>query len=178
VEHKTHLLSFYAGTRPDGEGRFLREIQYGPDHKLECTHDYIQWLFPLMEKSGFQPDTPILDAKDVREFRSRSELHRNLRSSFMRMLIFYGFELVEDDPLRVVPSESFDERSRNWLTLSNHNHLRITRILKSLRVLGLEEEAAAFFRCLAGLYGKESATNAPRISEETFSYWRSAANSE
>jgi hypothetical protein len=91
------------------------------------------------------------------------------------MLVFYGFELVEDDPLRVVPSESFPEQSTNWLELSNHNHLRITRILKSLRLLGLEEESAAFFRCLAGLYGKESATAAPRISEETFHYWRSAA---
>ena len=178
MAHKTHLLNFYAGTRSDGEGRFLREIQYWPDHKLESTHDYIQWLFPLAETSGFQPDAPILDAKGIQEFRSRSELRRNLRASCVRMLVFYGFELQEDDSLRIVPSKSFGERSRNWLTPSNHNHLRITRILKSLRLLGLEEEAAVFFRCLAGLYGKESATPAPRISEETFSYWRSAANSE
>jgi len=82
----------------------------------------------------------------------------------------------EEDPLRVVPSASFPEQSRNWLTLANHNHLRITRILRSLRLVGLEDEAAAFFRCLAGLHGKEAASAEPRISEETFNYWRAAVS--
>jgi hypothetical protein len=44
-----------------------------------------------------------------------------------------------------------------------------------MNLLGLEEEAAALFRCLSGLYGKESAMSEPRISQETFGYWRSAA---
>src|ERR1700724_1685605 len=50
----------------------------------------------------------------------------------------------------------FADRSDNWLTASNHKHLRITRILKSLRPLGLEAEAAAFFNCLADIYGEEN----------------------
>jgi len=56
VEESTHLLGFYAGTRPDDRGRFLREIHRWPDYKLEQTHDYIQWLFPLAERSGFSPE--------------------------------------------------------------------------------------------------------------------------
>jgi len=174
-EERSRLLSFYAGAGPDDRGRFLREILQWSDDELERTHDYIQWLFPLTEPSGFHPGAPLLDAESIREFQSRPELQSNLRISFIRMLVFLGFELHEDNPLRVTPSESFPERSQNWLTPSNHNHLRITRILKSLRLLGLEEEAAAFFRCLEGLYGKESRAPLPLISEETFNYWRSAA---
>ena len=34
----------------------------------------------------------------------------------------------------------------------NHNHLRITRILRSLRVLGLEKEAWEFFKILKRVY--------------------------
>jgi Opioid growth factor receptor (OGFr) conserved region len=120
-------------------------------------------------------EAPTLDKKSIREFRSRPELRANLCVALKRLLAFYGLELIEADYLRAVPSASFAERSRSWLTPSNHNHLRITRILSSLRLLGLEEEAAAFYHCLEALYRKESASAEPRISEETFDYWRRAA---
>jgi Opioid growth factor receptor (OGFr) conserved region len=172
------IIPFYQGVVADDRGRSLRQIWRWPDEKLEHVHDYIQWLFPLPEPSSFNPEAPTLDKQAIREFHARPELRANMRSSFVRMLVFYGFELVEEDPLRVIPSESFAERSRNWLRPSNHNHLRITRILRSLRLVGLEQEAAAFFRCLAGLYGKESSSPEPRISEETFGYWRAAVGVE
>jgi hypothetical protein len=171
----TQLVRFYARLAPDDRGRFLEEIQGWSDLQLERTHDYIQWLFPLTKRSAFNPSAPILDAKAISEFRSRPKLRANFRASLVRMLAFYGLELVGDRPLRVVPSASFSEQAENWLTPSNHNHLRITRILESLMLLGLEEEAAACFCCLKGLYGKESARVEPRISEETFHFWQLAA---
>jgi hypothetical protein len=83
--------------------------------------------------------------------------------------------IQEAGELRVTRAVSFAERSENWLTPSNHNHLRITRIPKSLRLLGLETEAIAFFECLANIYRLESAKATPRISEETFTFWLAAA---
>jgi hypothetical protein len=84
------------GTRPDDRGRFLREVHRWPDYKSEQTHDYIQWLFPLAERSGFNPEAPILDTKTIREFRLRLELLRNAQTSFRRMLAFYGMECLAD----------------------------------------------------------------------------------
>ena len=169
------LVSFYTGLTPDDSGRFLREIQAWSFDKLESTHYYIQWLFPLPERSGFNVSVPALDAKAIHELQRRPDLQENLRTSFVRILAFFGLALLESTPVRVVPASSWADRSKNWLIQSNHNHLRITRILRSLQLLGLGEEAAAFFRCLEGLYGKESANPHPRISQETFDYWRSAA---
>lgn len=171
------LVSFYAGISPDDRGRFLKEIQDWSDDKLERTHDYIQWLFPLAERSGFNPRAPVLDENTIHEFDSRPELRANLRTSFIRMLGFYGFDIV-DGPLRVIPSKSFRERAKNWLTRSNHNHLRITRILKSMTTLGLKEESFAFFQCLAALYRLRPDEREPQISEDTFLYWQSAVNSD
>jgi len=51
----------------------------------------------------------------------------------------------------VLRAPFFAERAKNWVTPGNHNHLRITRVLKSLRLLGLEPETAGFFECLAFL---------------------------
>jgi hypothetical protein len=92
------------------------------------------------------------------------------------MLAFYGLEIVALHPAAVRPAASFTERSENWLTANNHNHLRITRILKSLRILGLETEVTAFFDCLADIYREESTKAFPGISDETIRFWHSAAH--
>ena len=172
------LLGFYSDVGPDNRGRFLREIQNRPDDELERTHDYIQWLFPLEEPSGFNLNAPTLNAYTINRFRSDADLRRRLQTSLVRMLAFYGLEMHATVPPRVSCAESFPERAENWLTPSNHNHLRITRILKSLCLLGLEDQANAVFRFLEELYKMESARPHPRISIETFGHWRSAVDAD
>jgi len=168
------ILRFYEGDAPDDRGRYLPEIQQWPDERLEAVHDFIQWMFPLAERSGANPGAPILDDDAIREFRSRADLQERLRASFLRMLRFYGLRIGPD--ASVQRAENFSERSKNWLVAGNHNHLRITRILKSLRILGLQGEATAFFECLTEIYREQSKGRAP-ISEQTFRYWRSGASS-
>ncbi len=174
----TRLLRFYAGSHPDDRGRLLRDILHWTDDELERIHDYIQWLFPLTERSGFSVYAPILDAKAISEFRSRPELRRNVQASFRRMAAFYGLQTNNMSTLTVTRAAFFAKRSGNWITPSNHNHLRITRILKSLRLLGLEAEAAAFFECLADIYRVESGKATPGISEETFYFWQRSSGDE
>ena len=169
-------MDFYAGAGPDHRGRYLSEILKWSDDQLERVHDYVQWLFPLPEQSGFNASAPVLDGQTIQEFRSCPELQSNMRASFFRMLAFYGLQIDESRPPTVRRAPFFTKRSENWLTNSNHNHLRITRILKSLRTLGLENEAAAFFDCLAKLYAKESIKDFPGISDESFRFWKSATH--
>jgi hypothetical protein len=92
------------------------------------------------------------------------------------MLSFYGLEIHGTIPLSVTRAPNFAERAENWLRPSNHNHLRITRILKSLKLLGLGEQARASFDCLADIYRVELAKDAPGISEQTFTFWQAAAH--
>ena len=172
------LVSFYAGVTPDDSGRYLRDIHIWPDERLEPTHDYIQWLFPLRERSGFNATAPVLDDAAIAEFLARPELREKVRTSFVRMLLFYGFTLKDEPRLRVVRASSFSERAQVWLNWSNHNHLRITRILKSLKLLGLGEEADAFFMGLKDLYDEEEVRGRARISRETFGFWQEAVGEE
>jgi len=162
------IVEFYSGGIPDDRGRYLRDIQQWPDVRLESVHDFIQWMFPLREQSGVNPDAPLLDAATIAEFRSRPELQENLRQSWLRMLKFYGLAASSDPSWIVTPAANFRERAKNWMRPYNHNHLRITRILKCLRALGLDEEARAFFDCLSEIYDERS------ISPVTLEYWRAA----
>ena len=84
------------------------------------------------------------------------------------MLHFYGFQFERDGT--IVTGTNFSTASKNWVKRFNHNHLRITRIIRSLRVLGLEVEAAELFKALESVYGQYE-----RIGERSMIYWRRAA---
>jgi len=172
----SRIIGFYSGTEPDHRGRYLHEIQAWPYDQLEAVHDYIQWLFPLPEPSGFNVAAPVLNLESIQEFRTRPDLQEKLRVSFLRMINFYGLEARSGEQITVTRAPNFAAKATVWLSPGNHNHLRITRILRCLSLLGLEAEANAFFDCLSESYEDEQKKPMPAISDETMLYWREAAS--
>ena len=164
------ILDFYRGGRDD-EGRTLDEILGWSDGELEAVHDFIQWLFPLPERSGANPYAPVLDAATIVAFRQQEDLQQRLRQSFLRMLRFYGLEFNGGE---IRPVANFALQSSNWLSPGNHNHLRLTRILRSLRLLGLASESTALFQALSEIYKKSPGS----ITPHTIQFWKNAAESD
>lgn len=163
------ITSFYSpnSPSPDPHGRLLSTILSWPDYRLESSHNYIQTLFPLPEPSYVTPFAPLITLYTYRAFHSTTStgagLRSQLRLAFRRICAFYGFEVryvtEEGDELptgtsedgaqvQVVLDESNEDNLHNWIRPFDHNHLRLTRIIRSLRVLGLEKEAEAFFEAL------------------------------
>jgi hypothetical protein len=172
VAGNAEIIGFFSGERPDREGRYLRDIQEWPDGPLESIHDFIQWMFPLTEPSPVNPAAPVLDADTIAVIRADSALQSALRVSWLRLLDFYGLEIRGQ---RVECGRDFGIKSQNWLHPGNHNHLRITRILKCQRLLGLQQEALAFFACLKNIYDLERAKTTAGITKRTFRFWEDAA---
>lgn len=176
------LTAFYLKNSRDDRGRLLSEILAWNDSKLEDEHDYIQRLFPLFEASEFDNTASLMDIEFVLAFQSQQigpTLKQNFLESFSRMLTFYGFERLSNGSIR--KSARFYEK-RQWLS-SQHNFLRITRILKSLTAVGLLSDAQAFLQALQTLYtsakpGYESNCNDPchaeYIPEVTRRFWEAA----
>jgi hypothetical protein len=168
------LVDFYRGRNRAGCGATIDEILGWDDGRLERVHDYIQWLFPLRSRSGAVPTAPVLDARQIDAFRADQELRSRLEAAFKRMLAFYGLACVSTESgLRVERSSSFEDRARAWLRPRNHNYLRLTRIMTSLRLLGLPEHATALFRALDRIY----VDRPEAIGPATFAYWKSASRS-
>jgi len=166
------ILTFYQGQSPDSSGRMIETIWSWDYQKLEYTHDYIQWLFPLKEKSRFNWNAPVLNEEVIQAFRKNEQFRIRLSKSFKLMLKFYGLQCNEvgNTDIEITKSDEYQERKQNWINAGNHNYLRITRILTSLRLLGLENYAQAFFKCLNHIYSEES----QNIGSKTYAYWKSA----
>lgn len=162
------LLSFYRNTGTDHAGRTLADIRAFDHGELESHHDYIQWLFPLPEGSGVLPQAPRLTAADIASFRSDTSLRIELLRSFDQLLDFYGLERREGPS--VVPAGNFAERIPDWLTVGNHNFLRLTRIMRSLTLLGCGAEASALHGCLVEIVGQLPGV----VSSRTLEFWAQA----
>ncbi len=163
------LLAFYFGSHADDRGRHLAEILRQDDLWMEVTHDYVQWLFPLAEPSGVNAHAPLVDSATARMFRSDPLLLDHLRASFNRMLAFLGLRYASCE---VVKAANWSARKADWFTEPTHNSLRVTRIIKSLRLLGLEAEAQAFHKGLVALCEAEPDCGIDSIARR---FWREAA---
>ncbi len=162
-----HLVAFQRGTRHDDRGRLLPDILRADDDWLEATHDFVQWLFPLPEPSAVNPGAPLAGPEVRQAFRDDPLLRGHLHASFLRMLRFYGLALGNDGVVR--PAQNWAQRSA-WFRHGGHNDLRITRILRSMNVLGRGEDARALLDCLERLRASEPCG----VNARAFDYWRAA----
>lgn len=123
----------------------------------------------LPERSPINPSAPII-TKAVRDAFLQQELLRsNLFRAFARMASFYAFNVsgTKEEPT-LQPKESFVKLARQtWLTRMDHNHLRITRIIRCMRILGLETAATNFYDALRKNEGG-------KVSERSLMYWERA----
>ena len=137
----------------------------------DANHDHIQWVFPTREPSDYNPDAPILTVEDINAIRNSYIRQERLRLSFRRYLNFLGLE-EHNQLVQVGPN--FEARKWVWRNF-NHNWLRITRMITSLRLCGLEPEAKAFYECICKMRQDGTVKEGTfQISENSFKYWEAA----
>ena len=130
------LCDFLEGIGIDHRGRRLDDVLSFDDIKAEQTHDFIQWLFPLDEVSRSVSGAPVLNQTDIQLIHINSDAQANIR----RLAAWFL---------------GFLERNDQWRTKYNHNHLRITRVVKSLRLLTDDKEADEFKAAIFDLLGDD-----------------------
>jgi hypothetical protein len=165
------LLRFYRGTGADHRGRSLADVRAFDTGRLEGTHDFIQWLFPLPEPSGASAHAPILSPEDIAAFAAEPALREELLRSLDVMLAFYGLAREGSGAATAIArGPRYASRSGEWLDRP-HNFLRLSRILRCLSLLGCGPEARALLASLEAI----AAENGWAVGSDTLGYWRRAA---
>ena len=145
------VLNFLEQKSGNHQKRMISDIWNWSDDAWEDEHDFIQWLFPLSEKSMSVPNSPVIREPEVSWIKDSKVAQDSLRQSTERYKLF-------------LLSEKY------WKLSHNHNHLRITRVIKSLRLLCGDDDANAFKYWVAGQLGERI----DRIDEKTRQFWRLA----
>ena len=145
------IVGFLEGKTPDNRGRMLSMLWKQTDDDAENNHDYIQWMFPLDEPSQAVSAAPILSDFDIDEIRENQLVTENLEESARWFL-------------------GFLERNDHWIVNYDHNHFRITRAIKSLRLLASDLVADAFRSKVIELAGD----NLSLVDQKARDFWASA----
>ena len=135
----------------DFKERTLQDIWSYSDREIENQHDFIQMIFPLDQPSNAVFHGIYLDDREVIDnLRTNSTVQSNMIKSANWFL-------------------SFLERTNHWKAPNDHNHLRITRIIKSLRLLVSDKEADTFYISVMAMLADNNQINATSLQ-----YWKKA----
>ena len=132
-------------------GRSLQDIWDFSDEEIERTHDFVQVIFPINKPSmavshGFYLDSEAL----IEQIKNNPEAKKNIVKS-----VNWFF--------------SFLARNTYWNQKYNHNQLRITRVIESLRLLVSNEEADKFYRSVLELIEEDN-----KVNLDTLIFWQNA----
>jgi len=162
ITDKDYILGFMNGTSADFKSRTYADILASSDEELEECHDQVQHIFPLHEHSNMAVKTyPLLSKEVVEEGKQDKAVIANLLKAKDRFEIFYG-----------IGKHNNPTRHSKWCRHMNHNLLRITRIIRSLRLFGLEDEAKEFYENVL------AAESNYQVSPVTKGYWWRAVNED
>ena len=135
----------------DHAGRTHAFICNQSDEWIESTHDFIQWLFPIEDERSRAASIPQLSAHEVKMINESEKAQKAMLLSASRMRRFWS-------------------KNQHWVVGHDHNHLRITRCIKSLRLLVSDDEAESMKLWLSSVLGP----NVKLISKTSINYWKGA----
>ena len=148
-----NFVNFLTNNEPDFKNRFLKDIWNFSDEDIEYTHDFIQLLFPLNEKSSAISNGIYLHSNEaILSIKANKLATENIVKSSKWFLLFLA-------------------RNSHWKRKHDHNYLRITRIIKSLRLLVSDGEANKFYKSFIQLIDE---THKSKINLTTLLHWENA----
>ena len=160
VAKRVDLIRFFRNEESDGRGRYHKDILLFDEDLIEYKHDFIQWIFPTIEKSRFHPDAPTIDEGFKERFQEDELVKSNYCKSYQLYLNYIGFH-CELGEINCIQSGRIYE-------LPYHNYLRITRMLNSLNQVGNNSCSAKVYEAIR----KEIKPNSYGIYENTLNYWK------
>ena len=145
-----NLYKFLKNEEEDFQGRFLSDIWSFSDDAIEDNHDFIQILFPLDKPSeAIDNNIYLKDQNEILKMKSDLIVKKNILKSKDWFLKFL-------------------KRNNQWKSYSDHNQLRITRIIECLRLLISDKDADIFYNNVISMISKNE------INQITLDYWSKA----
>ena len=146
-----NFKSFLLNESCDHKGRMLCDIYKFSDNEIEANHDFIQIVFPLAEPSLWSSNKYFIESEQQIDSLTSD---KNVKEAILQSAYWYI---------------SFLKRNNHWKNVNNHNLKRITRMIKSVRLIVGDIEADEV---------KKEITSIPNIEklvgQKSIKYWKNA----
>ncbi|UQY83679.1 opioid growth factor receptor-related protein [Ralstonia pseudosolanacearum] len=146
------LRDFLAGVGTTNRGRTLADILAYTPRQFEDDHEFIQWVFPLTEPSQFNPHAPVMTDADCAELSADPAVRDGLQCAFSFVLKNYGATWDGGTVSQLAGGDA-----RLILVRPSHHDRRVSRVLHSLTLLGMQGEARALLAYLERSYPNSGA---------------------
>ena len=130
IYSKEFYRNFYLNDEKGPHGLTFADCMDYKARDLEKRHDFFQWVFPTDVESSYNKAAPTYD-ETIREFLCDKQ-------SIINLYQFWDY-------LQELPE---------WPNPTDHNNLRLSRILRSLWLQGLKEEAYWLYNELIDIHVK------------------------
>jgi len=147
MNFKTFLLNESC----DHKGRMLSDIYKFSDKEIEATHDFIQIVFPLAEPSFWSSNKYFIESQQQIDSLSKN---KNVKEAILQSASWYI---------------SFLKRNNHWKNVNDHNLKRITRMIKSVRLIVGDIEADNIKKEIISIKNIEKL-----VSQKSIKYWENA----
>ncbi|GHA65634.1 opioid growth factor receptor-related protein [Photobacterium aphoticum] len=162
----SNIAAFMLGEQPDQLGRYIHEILAFDAFWLEHDHKYIQVLFPIDEGTKFNRHAPLVTDADRTAFANDPALRAAHLQALDKMLAFWGLAREGETITPILP---LAPATHVWLKPHDHNQLRLSRVIRSLALLGNPAIAVQLSACLLA-----AADQTGSVSEKTRYHWQHA----
>ena len=135
----------------DHKGRMLSDIYKFSDNEIEATHDFIQIVFPLAEPSFWSSNKYFIESQQQIDSLSKN---KNVKEAILQSASWYI---------------SFLKRNNHWKNVNDHNLKRITRMIKSVRLIVGDIEADNIKKEIISIKNIEKL-----VSQKSIKYWENA----
>ena len=142
---------FLKNEEPDFKGRFIQDIWNFTDDQIEHNHDFIQLIFPLNKPSQAVTNDLFLKSKE--------EINTLRKDNIIRQNILKSKDWFT----------TFLKNNNQWKSYSDHNQLRITRIIECLRLLVSDQKANQFYQDIIKMLGSKN-----KVNTKTLKFWKEA----
>lgn len=150
-----NIVRFFMSDRvvTDALGYSVESLLNADDNYWERCHGFIQNAFPTREMSAYNVEALLVTDETVEYFKDHAELRDRQVELYYRFIRFLN--------------------NVNWVTSYNHNYLRVTRVIKSMALLGSRNCSDQLYSSVMKLYDLSPAY-ATMIGETTHNYWKEA----
>ena len=159
------FIDFYCNNGENGDNLSFYDVLGLSNAEMESRHNWVQWAFPTKTISAFNKDVPVLSRRTWQILRKNSEAKIRFYSILNKTLKFLGMATGHNYEIAQIECKDW------FFNRSDHNRLRITRIIESCVLFGRRDIALSLFRLFLNL----SRDNPHNFTFDNLNHWYNAA---